>query len=170
MNIEEISKRLQQLEDIEEIRKLRFRYHKFVNDGPRDRFDELYTDDAIVNIGYLSHYNGREEIRAGFARMPDQLAMLKQFIHNHDINVDGESATGYAYFEAKYATFDEQSLVVAGRYDETYARTSAGWRISRTDVEVYFSVPLEKGWAKDRHFLTREGTAGADGRQDETAS
>lgn len=170
MDLDNVLKRLQRLEDIEEIRKLRFRYHQFVNDGPRDRFDELYTEDAIVNMDYLSRYEGRAEIQAGFARMPDLLAMLKQFVHNHDIQVNGDTATGYAYFEAKYATFDQQSIMVAGRYDETYQRTSKGWLISKTDVELYFSVPLEKGWAKERHFLTKDGTAAADGRQDEAAS
>lgn len=167
MHLADLLARLQRLEDLEEIRKLRYRYHRFVNDGPYDRFDELYTENAVVQLGYLSRYEGREHIKAGFARMPEQLEMLKQFVHNHDIELNGDIANGYAYFEAKYATLAGQSLVVAGRYDESYVRTPRGWLISRTEATLYFSVPNERGWAGARHFLTKDGGIGSSGNQDQ---
>jgi len=134
------------LEDIEEIRGLRFKYHDFLNRSRFERMSELYTDDARVRIDYVASAEGKEEIHEFFLTIPRTLSFIKQFIHNHLVNVDGDMASGVAYMDARYAA-EGQSLMVAGRFDEKYRRTTAGWRIADTFVTLYFSVPLSKGWA-----------------------
>lgn len=153
-----LESRVQELQDKEEIRNLRYRYHLYINDDRFDRVAELFTDDAVVEIGYVLRAKGRAEIAASFEAMPKGVKFLKQFIHNHIVDVSGDTAAGASYFEAKYAALDETSLVVAGKYDEDYVRTPGGWLISRMVVELYFTTPLTKGWAIDNpHFMNASG-------------
>ena len=63
--IASLEARLRLLEDREEIRDLRDAYHACVNDGRYDEIANLFTDDAVVELGYLAHYTGRAEIDGG---------------------------------------------------------------------------------------------------------
>jgi ketosteroid isomerase-like protein len=145
--------RVRRIEDIEEIRGLRFQYHQFINDGHFDRFTELFTDDADVKLDYFSHFRGKKEIEAGFSGIPGKVDILLQFTHNHMVDVQGDRATGLSYFEARYGK-EGTSYLVAGRYDEVYVRQADRWLIKSTDVKIYFSVPLQEGWmGNDRHHL-----------------
>lgn len=138
--------RIRRLEDIEEIRQLRMKYHINTNDGHFDRMWELFTEDAWVDFGYISKAKGREEIDALFKRIPNNLPLVKQFIHNHLVEVNGDEATGISYLDARYAQ-DGDSVMVAARFDEIYVRTADGWRIKQMLLELYFSVPINVGWA-----------------------
>jgi len=144
--LESLNQRLRKLEDIEDIRTLRMSYHKFINEGLFDRFGELYTDDAVVEFDYVAKAKGIKEVRELFLRIPKNVDFVKQFIHNHMIEVNGDTATGLAYLDARYASNGE-ALIVGARFSEKYRRTQAGWRISETILKLYFSVPLSKGWA-----------------------
>jgi hypothetical protein len=73
--------------------------------------------------------------------------------------VDGDKASAFAYIEARYAQ-DGQSLMVAGRYDETYVRTPKGWRITYTYAKVDFAVPVQVGWAGEQmNYFNRDKLA-----------
>lgn len=144
-----LEQRVRRLEDIEEIRRLRMQYHINTNDGHFDRMWELFTEDAYVDFGYISRARGREDIKALFLRIPRNLPLVKQFIHNHMVDVDGDEATGVSYLDARYAQ-DGDSVMVAARFDEIYVRTAEGWRIKQMLLDLYFSVPITVGWAGDQ--------------------
>ncbi|MHA3791219.1 nuclear transport factor 2 family protein [Sphingomonas sp. YL-JM2C] len=142
----DLERYVRRLEDIENIRALRFRYHDYLNRSLFDRMSSLYTDDAVVQIDYVARAEGIEAVHAFFVNIPKTLDFIKQFIHNHLVEIDGDMATGIAYMDARYAAAGE-SVIVAGRFDEKYRRTDEGWRIAETLVTLYFSVPLRLGWA-----------------------
>lgn len=144
-----LEERVQRLEDIEEIRQLRMRYHVNTNDGHFDRMWELFTEDAYVDFGYISRARGREAINDLFLRIPRNLPLVKQFIHNHLVEVNGDEATGISYLDARYAQ-EGDSVMVAARFDEIYVRTPNGWRIKQMLLELYFSVPITVGWAGEQ--------------------
>jgi ketosteroid isomerase-like protein len=135
------------LADIEEIRGLRNRYHHFVNESQFSRFAELFVSDAVMHFDGKYSWRGIGEILKGLEGLSKAIPFMKQFIHNHHVTVNGDAAEGFAYLEAKYAS-DGQSIMVAGRYDEKYIRTKAGWKIKEISVELFFSVPHEQGWAE----------------------
>ena len=137
--------RLRRLEDIEEIRRLRNMYHYFINERQPDRFREIYTDDAVLQFDKHMTIEGIEAIVTALGNVPER-TLIKQFIHSHQVDVDGDDASAFAYLDARYGQ-DGQSLIVAARYDEKYKRTAEGWRISWTTIEVIFSVPVQIGWA-----------------------
>ena len=145
-SLESLDRRLRKLEDIEEIRSLRMRYHYFINEGHFDRFPEIFTEDGIVDFGHVGQANGAAEIGELFPKIPRSLDFVKQFIHNHMVDVDGDNATGVSYLEARYAK-DGDSVMVAASFREKYRRTSNGWRIAETRLQLYFAVPITVGWA-----------------------
>ena len=120
--------RIRRLEDIEEIRRLRNMYHYFSNERQPERFREIYTDDAVPQFDKHMTIDGLEAIVTALGNVPAR-TMIKQFIHSHQIDVDGDEASAFAYLDARYGQ-DGTSLIVAARYDEKYRRTARGWRIS----------------------------------------
>jgi ketosteroid isomerase-like protein len=142
--LEQLRGRVRTLEDIEEIRRLRMKYHYFINEGLLDRAAEIYTDDAHVVWSTFGIARGHEEIVALFKSLPADF--VKHFVSNHLVDVAGDEATGTAYVDARYAEQGE-SYFIAGKYDERYRRTDAGWRISETVLETYFRATPQEGWA-----------------------
>src|SRR5271165_7330703 len=93
-----LEQRLRRLEDIEEIRRLRNRYHVNLNEGRTADCRALFTDDAVVELGYLARCEGIDAIDRGFRAMGQrERFFIKQFIHGHDVDVDGGTATGRSY-------------------------------------------------------------------------
>lgn len=143
-----LSQRIGRLEDLEDIRTLRNMYHYFLNERVIARLPEIYTADAIFEMDNEIKWVGVKEIIAGLNEVFERVKFLKQFIHSHQVSLNGDSATGFSYLDARYA-LEDKSLRVAARYDENYIRTLEGWRISRTFVSLIYALPLDVGWAAD---------------------
>src|SRR3954468_16608874 len=98
-----LEQRIQRLEHIEDIRHLRNRYHASLNEGRYADCRALFTDDAVVELGYLARYEGIDAIDRGFGAMGGrEHFFIKQFIHSHDVEIDGDTGTGQSYLEARY--------------------------------------------------------------------
>jgi ketosteroid isomerase-like protein len=166
VNTEEsdLAARIRALEDVENIRTLKSRYHTYVNDTDFDRIGDLFAEDASVYLGYLMPTDnpivGRKNIQAGFTAMgssPTQ-SQLKQFLHNHIINLTGaDTARGTGMLYACYG-IDANAYVVAGKYTEEYVRSNTGWLFQTMNLKIYFTVPIDAGWAgSKRHYLVNSG-------------
>lgn len=149
-----LEQRIRRLEDIEEIRRLRNRYHASLNEGRYADCRALFTDDAVVELGYLARYEGIDAIDRGFRAMGErERFFIKQFIHSHDVEVDGDTATGQSYLEARYGR-NGVSYVVAGRYDDVYAMVGGVWKFRSMIAELFYTVPNGVGWTGDElHYL-----------------
>lgn len=145
LTLESLHQRLRLLEDIEAIRDLRKRYHYFINEEQFGRIAELYTADANVVLDTVGSARGTAAIDALYRKIPDNADIVRQFIHNHLVEVDGDTAKGISYLDARYGK-DGESLLVAARFEETYTREAQGWLISETLVKIYFAAPVTPGW------------------------
>jgi len=150
----DLAARIQRLEDIEALRTLRNAYHACINDSRYAEIADLCTDDAVVHLGYLARYEGRAAIDAGFRAMGSrERFFIKQFIHSHMVEVNGDTGTGVSYLEARYGRAGVPYLV-SGRYDDVYERTPSGWKFKSMLFDIYYTVPLGVGWMGDeRHYL-----------------
>jgi 3-phenylpropionate/cinnamic acid dioxygenase small subunit len=57
----------------------------------------------------------------------------QHLISNHQINVQGDTATCRCYLQAQHvrkAAHGGPNFIIAGRYEDQLTRTSEGWRIS----------------------------------------
>lgn len=150
----ELEARLRRLEDIEALRSLRNAYHACINDGRYDEIADLFVDDGRVVLGYLATYEGRASIDRGFRGMGErERFFIKQFIHSHEVRVEGDSGTGVSYLEARYGRYGV-SWLVSGRYDDAYVRKGGRWLFKSMIAELYYTVPMGVGWMGDeRHYL-----------------
>ena len=152
--------RLQELEDREAIRTLRCRYHECINEGRFAAIPDLFSEDAELDFAHLGKGKGRREIAAFFgatvgsgsgpaeAEEKPRLYRVKQFIHNHVVEISGDSGTGYAYLFAT-PVYAGEAYVVAARYDDEYVRRDGRWLFRVMRLTPYYMVPLKEGWAGD---------------------
>jgi len=156
--------RIKRLEDIEDIRTLKSRYHTYVNDTDFDRVGSLFALDASLKLGYLmpdeNAIVGRENIQAAFSGMKSNTSQsqLKQFLHSHIVELTGpDMASGTGILCACYGVHAD-AYVVAGKYSEDYVRVDGAWLFKTMDLALYFTVPLSVGWAgPKRHYLVNSG-------------
>lgn len=146
--IKALEAKVQELSDQEAIRTLRYRYHECINERKLAEIVDLFTEDGELNFGYLGKAKGRAELTTFFVEsVPRLLEFVKQFIHNHVVQVHGDKATGLSYLEAKSVSKGE-SYLVAARYDDEYVKQNGQWKFTRMNLTPYFTVPLREGWAQ----------------------
>lgn len=154
---DDIRRRLQRLEDREQIRELQATYCFLVDDR---RFEELvnqcFTEDARCDFrdrnGTLTPFisQGRSEISAFFTGVVDVLLRdMCHTVHNQRIAIEGDAATGECYFEltAKQPVADE-AVVGAGRYVDHYRRVGETWFFSERKAIIFYMAPLAQGWVR----------------------
>ena len=141
---------VRRLRDRAEIADLRFAYHAAVNEKRPEAIAPLFARDGRLDFGPLGRAEGRAAIDAFFAAMlADPASFVKQFIHNHVIELDGpDRATGQSYLEAR-PVYQGESYMVAARYEDEYEREDGRWRFRRMALIPIFIVPLREGWAEE---------------------
>lgn len=139
---------LMELQTLEEIRQVKYKYLRCVDQKLWDEIADVFTPDATVDYGTQVYGKplkiaGRDEIVAFLrAKMgPDIISVHSA--GQPEITVDGDSATGTWRFEDTVIS-TEHRIVIAGAayYVDTYERGADGaWRISRTGyVRIYESM------------------------------
>src|SRR5215471_787056 len=148
---------VQRLRDRAEIEDLRFRYHAAVNERRPEAIAPLFARGARLDFGPLGRASGPREIEAFFAAMlGDPSAFVKQFIHNHLVEIEGDRARGTSYLEAR-PVYRGESYLVAARYDDAYAREDGRWRFQEMAMTPIFIVPLREGWAGEEKIRLGPG-------------
>ncbi|MCG8369444.1 MAG: nuclear transport factor 2 family protein [Proteobacteria bacterium] len=159
-----IEERLQHIEDIDAIRRLKSRYCLYADDPRKGaEFADLFTDDAVLDEGEdLMVVHGRRRIRAMHAALWPCLRLNQHFAFSPVIEIDGDDATGH-WRLLQISTVvtddgDEKAFWSCGWYEENYVRESGIWKIRHVVARVHFSCPYEDGWAKTPfgEFLSAE--------------
>ena len=145
MNYEDI---VQELWDREQIRELTYQYGLAIESQNADELVGLFTDKGSVDFSSL----GRGIIR-GPAAMKEFYAStwpleVKPFFTNHVIRVDGLRAGGMCSLENRGVRGGE-SMIGAGRLHDEYEKVDGKWKFVSRRVEMFYFVPLIKGWAGD---------------------
>jgi arabinogalactan endo-1,4-beta-galactosidase len=139
---------VQTLRDQEALRALRYRYHVCINEGTYAEIPDLFVENGTLDFGYLGKANGRAELAKFFSGVANLLSFVKQFVHNHVVQVQGDHGTGLSYLEARTVSKGE-SYMVAARYDDEYVKQNGQWKFKSMNLTPYFAVPLREGWAQE---------------------
>ncbi|MET8426881.1 nuclear transport factor 2 family protein [Nocardia sp. NPDC004860] len=153
--VKRLTERLGTLEDQHSLRTLRHRLPRRINDGQWHRVGELFSETAFLDYGELGRAEGRPAIERYFAALPELIensgpasgALVKQFVHAHDVQIEGDRATGVSFFEEK-VVFDTESTMVAGKFVDSYVREGDRWLFSRIELELYWAIPYPRGWQR----------------------
>ena len=136
---------VRELADTEAIRNLarRYAHHVWRKDVPAAI--DLFTEDGEMDTGDRPAIKGREALLAAYQGMFTE-ARFQPFVHNHVIELNGETATGTCYLDLR-ATVEGKSMIGSGYYDDHYAKADEEWKFRSRKLTMCFFVPLSDGWA-----------------------
>jgi len=131
----EMAADLQRLKDIEEIKRLKARYFRYVDLHWWPELRELFTDDAVFEIGEsTTSPRTADEFIASIERHLGQ-AMSVHHGHMPEIEIVGsDTAHGiWAMFDRVEPGSDSEYPVLTGfgHYTEEYHKVGGRWRIAR---------------------------------------
>ncbi len=134
---------LEQLNDLECIRRLRVLYSHYYDGQDLDALCSLFTKDALCRFGagHGGDWNCLPAIRANYAawfeKFPGSFSVLHA-VTNHWVELTGPvSATGRAFL-LDYNFHRPQRptpLGTVGVYDDVYAKTESGWKFQRMSLD-----------------------------------
>jgi ketosteroid isomerase-like protein len=127
------------LETLEEIRQVKYRYLRCVDQKRWDEIADVFTADATVDYGTQVFgkplaMTGRDEIVAFFRANMGPGIISVHSAGQPEITVDGDTATGTWRFEDLVIAAEYRTVIKgAAFYEDRYARGADGrWRISHT--------------------------------------
>jgi uncharacterized protein (TIGR02246 family) len=145
----DLERRIQTLEDIEAIRRLKASYADACDRGyDADTLASLFAEDAVWDGGTFGRYEGREAIRQFFQGVSSDIPFAMHYMVNPIIEVDGDTATGKWHLFQTCTFAGNQAIFGAARYDEEYRRIDGKWLFWRLALNSSFWTPYEEGWAK----------------------
>jgi ketosteroid isomerase-like protein len=146
----DLERRVQTLEDIEAIKRLKHRYADACDRGyDADTLVPLFAEDAVWDGGLFGRYEGREAIRAFFQGVSADIVFAMHYMMNPIIEVDGDRARGAWYlFQTSTFAAGNRPIWGAARYDEEYVREPDGWKFQRLQLVSSFWTPYDEGWVK----------------------
>jgi hypothetical protein len=134
---------IEELLDIEAIRKLRANWAHYYDGKEIDKLADLFTEDAVCEFSdkYGGHWVGREAIRANYARYSPPDKPRYGGLHagtNHVIDILGpEDAVGRWYildFNTREGVDDP--IILFGLYEDTYRKENGQWNIRRARLNL----------------------------------
>lgn len=152
----DLAARVQQLEDIESIRRLKARYCDCADHRDETGWSTLFTDDAVWDGGRFGRIEGIEEIEEFFHEIPKRVPFSKHYVTNAIIDVDGDEARARWYLIAACTVaLGNEAVWGAGVYDEEYRRVDGAWRIHRLRFDPAFWSPVTEGWVAKQFWRER---------------
>ena len=129
-----LSRRLQRLEDLEEIRALYHDYGRYLDEGDFGSYASLFAQDAKLRLGPKMRADGREEIERVMTRLLGANAP-RSFVHligMPHVDLDGDSATGECLWAAISRGHDGPGrLTSVGRHLDDLVREGGRWCFAR---------------------------------------
>ena len=150
--LEELERRVRDLEGADEIRNLKATYAAACDDNYNpDKIAQLFVEDAIWESEGLGHFEGREAIREFFQSASNIFAFALHYCLNPKIEVTGDTARARWYlFMPCTVREGNRALWRAGIDDEEYVRVDGEWKFKSKKSSRVFNTPFEEGWAKIR--------------------
>lgn len=130
------------LVDVEMIRTLKHRYMRAVDLKDWDLLAGTLTSDVTARYGERLEFADRESLVAWFAENIGPGIITVHHLHQPEIDVDGDTATG-TWALRDQVIIPEHDLMITGAcfYDDTYRRSPDGtWRIATTGYRRLFEA------------------------------
>jgi hypothetical protein len=128
-----IEAKIQRLQDVEDIKTLRYKYAYGANivdgqAGDLKAFGELFAEDGTWDVG-LGVATGPAEVEAMMRALTVQWQAAMHYMLNPVVEVTGDRATGTFTGLFAFTTRTQLSPIwLSIIYTDTYVRTGAGWR------------------------------------------
>ena len=133
---------LQTLLDERDIHEVATRYCRALDTKDWALLDDVFAPDATGDLSSGRTLVGIDAIRARIRNALQELDDSQHLVGNHEIAVDGDTATHRCYLQAQHirkAAVGGPNYIVAGRYEDQLARTDVGWRITHRTLTVMWT-------------------------------
>lgn len=139
------------LTDYEQIKNLMAKYCFVTDRGSAVDIAALFWEDCTVNFGGRVN-EGIEEATAGFdkwiSKMRAPLDGLRHILHTPLIEIDGDTATAEAYYDADGHSKNKGKLIqLRGIYKDRLEKRGGEWRFIHREVQIWRSVQDHAGLA-----------------------
>jgi ketosteroid isomerase-like protein len=155
MTLNELQKRIQTLEDIEEIKKLQAHYLNCFNKVRWDDVIDCFVDDAVVDV-HAGCARGKAELSKIFKERIGltHIGQEGNFVVHPIISVEGDKAKGSWLLYLQYAqprkmkprpstlSTDDAPDWMQGYYDMEYKKVDGKWKISMMKMRIRLGSPL----------------------------
>ncbi|OGN99942.1 MAG: hypothetical protein A2Y90_03285 [Chloroflexi bacterium RBG_13_52_12] len=131
MDVKELEKRLQAMEDLEQIKQMHCEYMSCLDNIQFAKALDYFTDDAEVEVRFSGVMKGRESYSKIYL---GTLAMRKERHDGHlvaqpVITMDGDTAKGHWIV---YMLFSVPTIQwIQGRHDCEYVKVNGQWKFSK---------------------------------------
>jgi ketosteroid isomerase-like protein len=102
----------------------------------------VFTEDAVVDFGFVPAVRGLSEIQAFIAKVLAPLDGSQHMVTNHQIESREGDTRSRCYFHAQHTRkglSGGANYIVAGIYRDVWSNSSAGWRIRSRELEVLWT-------------------------------
>ena len=114
-------------------------YPNALDKGDFDGYAALYTEDGELTL-QGNTVKGRAAIKAFVAALPTEPRVIHP-ITNLSYTIDGDTATGGAYWQDVGLVNGAPGVVIAGRYEDTLRKVSGQWQIAKRSIVIEFAPP-----------------------------
>ncbi len=151
--VEDLERRLsileatcRRLEDINQIKKTRYSYWRYIRDGQYDELIDLFAEDASVNLGPVG---GQASGKPAIAKLYNTIFLQNNsakmsFPRGFDPEIDivgDDIAVGIWLGEApRIEPENERVSNVGFIYNEEYRREDGHWKIKKLDISYSFTA------------------------------
>jgi len=171
--LHELEAKVQKLEDIEAIIKLKERYARLGDDilnskASREEAFEILTDDVVMTHAFVSDGVEQKPIVAegkqALIKHTDAVMKTTDYcvhlISNPCIEVNGNEATGKWYIHLLCTIIDPNGEKVSmwgqGRYEDEYVKIGGEWKVKSFKFLQEFFAPAGAGWDNVKAYDMRE--------------
>ncbi len=153
---EGLAERIQVLEDIEAIKRLKASYCYLVDaavGGDEAKWDELlthFTDDSWADFDLLGRHEGKPAVEKFFKEfVAATISYSAHMVSNPIIEVDGKGAFGrwYVHVPCTGKTHN-MALWIQARYEEEYVKVDGEWKWKSITTKFDHITPFDEGWVK----------------------
>lgn len=146
-DLNDVLRRLQALEDIEEIKKLKHRYFFHCDQKQPDQVRQCFAEGPIeLDYGRVGMFEDREEMVDIFSR----LACVEHIVEMHhaqnpmiELQDENNASATWSLYYYMINTRDKTVTQLGGYYDDKYRRTDQGWQITASRFNVSNSTLLD---------------------------
>lgn len=152
------------LEDIEQIRRLKYAYCRCIDTANIAELKTLFTEDASVRYqggSYLFEVEGRDKILEALENAFHAEAIALHHVNHPEIDVISPTeATGVWYLKDWFCDLRHKIITDGSAlYRDTYVKRDGRWLIQRATYERIFEIvtPFEQAPNITAHYLAKHG-------------
>ncbi len=133
------------IEDDLEIRNLVSRYADAVCRRDPDQWIGTWAEDSRWELGGGRETVGREATLNLWTKAIARYPWVAQLVMNGIVEVDGDTASGSWYILELNHLENGDGVMHAGNYEDTYTRTTEGWRFASRRFHLVYKGAMDPG-------------------------